>query len=241
MNDDRQSRQIKGSGRTYEDNPYTITICARFDLFTDLFTNLYVEVNRFSLLLSSLGHRALGEKLKSRRYLNWRKPIQMLRENVYVTSRGRYCSHHPAITYLSAEAASLSLPHSTYGLDVLVRIGYQRDYRRMPYSQIQEALPAHIRVSERHLSNLYREYLALLACAERLDVDKLKSAAAKYGGLILSVDGLEPEGGQPQLWVVREVLTGTLLAAGWLPRVDETTLTEFLAPVKRWICRGWPP
>jgi len=28
------------------------------------------------------------------------------------------------------------------------------------------------------------------------------------------------------------VLTGTLLAAGWLPRVDETTLTEFLAPVK---------
>jgi hypothetical protein len=173
-----------------------------------------------------------GEKLKSRRYLNWRKPIQMLRENVYVTSRGRYCSHHPAITYLSAEAASLSLPHSTYGLDVLVRIGYQRDYKRMPYSQIQEALPAHIRVSERHLSNLYREYLSLLACAERLDVDKLKSAAAKYGGLILSVDGLEPEGGQPQLWVVREVLTGTLLAAGWLPRIDETTLMEFLAPVK---------
>ena len=173
-----------------------------------------------------------GEKLKSHRYLNWRKPIQMLRENVYVTSRGRYCPRHPEMTYLSAEAASLSLPYSTYGLDVLVHIGYQRDYKRMPYSRIQPALPAHIRVSERHLPNLYREYLALLACAERLDVGKLKAAAAKYGGLILSVDGLEPEGGQPQLWVVREVLTGTLLAAGWLPRVDETTLREFLAPVK---------
>jgi len=102
----------------------------------------------------------------------------------------------------------------------------------MTSDRICESLPAHIRVSERHLSNLYRKYEALLACAERLDVDELKAAAAEYGGLILSVDGLEPEGGQPQLWVAREVLTGTLLAAGWLPRVDETTLKEFLAPVK---------
>lgn len=173
-----------------------------------------------------------GEKLKTRRYLNWRKAIQMLDETAYVTSRGRYCPQHPQITYLSAEAAHLSLPHSTYGLDVLVRIGYQRDYQRMTFTRIRETLPAHIRVSERHLPNLYQEYLALLACAERLDVDKLKAAAAEYGGLILSVDGLEPEGGQPQLWVVREVLTDTLLAAGWLPRVDEPTLTAFLAPVK---------
>ncbi len=173
-----------------------------------------------------------GEKLKPRRYLNWRKPIQMLSGNVYVTSRGWYCPHHPEATYLSAEAAHLSLPNSTYGLDVLVRIGYLRDYKRMTCAQIRESLPSHVRVSERHLSNLYREYAALLACAERLDVDKLKAAAAKYGGLIVSVDALEPEGGQPQLWVVREVLTGTILAAGWLPRVDKTTLEEFLAPVK---------
>ena len=46
--------------RSAEDNRYTITICARIDLFTDLFTNLYFEVNRFLLLFSSLGHRALG-------------------------------------------------------------------------------------------------------------------------------------------------------------------------------------
>ncbi|MBC8445970.1 MAG: hypothetical protein H8D74_02090 [Chloroflexi bacterium] len=173
-----------------------------------------------------------GAALQSRRYLNWRKPIQMLSGNVYVTSRGRYCPHHPELTYLSAEAARLSLPHSTYGLDVLVRIGYQRDYQRMTHAQVHQALPDHIRVSQRHLSNLYREYLALLTCAERVDVEALKAAAAKYGGLILSVDGLEPEGGQPQLWVAREVLTGKLLAAGWLPRVDELTLKEFLAPVK---------
>jgi hypothetical protein len=96
--------------------------------------------------------------------LNWRKPIQMMSENVFVTSRGRYCPDHPKMTYLSAEAARLSLPNSTYGLDVLVRIGYQRDYRKMTYAQIHASLPVHIRVSGRHLSNLYREYEALLAC-----------------------------------------------------------------------------
>ncbi len=173
-----------------------------------------------------------GEKLRSHRYLQWRKSIQMISENVFVTSRGRYCPHHPEGTYLSAEAAHLSLPNSTYGLDVLARIGYQRDYRRLSWEQVHESLPDHIRVSQRHLSNLYREYTVLLACAERLDVEELKDAAAKFGGLILSIDGLEPEGGQPQLWVMRELLTGTILAAGWLPRVDEATLKEFLVPVK---------
>ena len=172
------------------------------------------------------------QKLKLRPYLSWRKSIQLLSQNVYVTSRGRYCSKHGEITYLSSSAAHLSLPNSTYGLDVLVRIGYLRDYQRMSFPQIQQALPNHIEVSTRHLRNLYSQYQALLACAERLDVDKLKVAAAKYGGLIVSVDGLEPEGGQPQLWAVREVLTGVLLAAGWIPQVNQVTLCAFLLPVK---------
>ena len=173
-----------------------------------------------------------GKKLRSHRYLNWRKPIQMLSGNVFVTSRGRYCSCRPELTYLSAEAANLSLPYSTYGLDVLVRIGYLRDYEKKSSAEIHADLPTHNRISERHVNNLYQEYLALLACAERLDVDELRAVAAKYGGLIVSVDALQPEGGQPQLWVVREVLTGTLLAAGWIPRVDEDTIAKFLAPVE---------
>lgn len=172
--------------------------------------------------------------LRLRSYLNWRKHIQTLTTNLYVSSRGAYCDacQNSDLTYLSKYAAQLSLPNSTYGLDVLVRIGYLRDYYRLPYHLIAEQLPSHIKVSTRHLSNLYQEYLALLACAQRLDLDKLKSAVKQYGGLIYAVDGLEPEGGQPQLWSVREVLTGTLLAAGWVARVNQDTLAEFLAPVK---------
>lgn len=171
-------------------------------------------------------------QLKAQRYLRWRKGVQTLKEKVYVSSRGRYCPAHPELVYVSAAAGRLVLPGKSYGLDVLVRIGYLRDRERRTMAEIREELPAHIQVSERHVRNLYREYLGLLACADRLDVEALKEAATNYGGLILSVDGLEPEGGQPQLWVVRELLTNTVLAAGWLPRVDEATLSAFLEPVK---------
>ena len=124
------------------------------------------------------------------------------------------------------------LPNKKYALDVMVRIGYERDKRQPTWADIRADLPSHIQISERHMGNMYRDYLALLGSANSLDVEELRAAATKYKGLILTVDGLEPEGGQPQLWVARELLSDTVLAAGWLPRVDETTLKAFLAPVK---------
>ena len=44
-----------------------------------------------------------------------------------------------------------------------------------------------------------------------------------------------PEGAQEQLWVVREVLTGCILAVGWLLRVNQITLFELLTPVQNWL------
>ena len=149
-----------------------------------------------------------------------------------MTSRGRYCPEHSELIYVSSEAARMVLPRKKYALDVLVRIGYQRDNRQMTMPEIRADLPSHIQVSERHMGNLYRNYLTFMGCANRLDLEALKASAAQYGGLILTIDGLEPEGGQPQLWVVRELLSNTVLAVSWLPRIDETTLTAFLAPVK---------
>jgi len=87
---------------------------------------------------------------------------------------------------------------------------------------------------------LLQQYRLLLACAQHPQLEKLTQTMAEYGGLIISLDGLEPEGAQEQLWVVREVLTDTTLAAGWLPRVNTETLRELLAPVKAFLERhGW--
>jgi hypothetical protein len=50
--------------------------------------------------------------------------------------------------------------------------------------------------------------------------------------LIWSADGLQPESGEAQLWVVREVLTRLVVHAEWLAQVDQPTLKAFLQPVK---------
>jgi len=53
----------------------------------------------------------------------------------------------------------------------------------------------------------------LLACHERQYVACLTQAARQHGGLIIGLDGLAPEGGEPQLWSIRELLTGLALCA----------------------------
>jgi hypothetical protein len=53
-----------------------------------------------------------------------------------------------------------------------------------------------------------------LACLEREQLARL-SAVAAHTGLLLSLDSVAPEGGEPHLWVVRELQTG-LTVRSWL-------------------------
>jgi hypothetical protein len=75
----------------------------------------------------------------------------------------------------------------------------------------------------------------MASAMQKQQENNLAVSVEEYGGLIISLDGLEPEGAQEQLWVVREVLTGCILAVAWLPRVNQTTLIELLTPVEQWL------
>jgi hypothetical protein len=55
--------------------------------------------------------------------------------------------------------------------------------------------------------------------------------------LIIALDGLAPEGGEPQLWFIRELLTGLTLRSGWLSRFDQDTFEAFLQPLSQ---LPWP-
>ncbi len=70
----------------------------------------------------------------------------------------------------------------------------------------------------------------MLACHERQYLEELK-AVSERNGLILSRDGLAPEGGEPQLWLVRELQLGLTLRSGWLSRQDKATFVNFLQPI----------
>jgi hypothetical protein len=99
------------------------------------------------------------------------------------------------------------------------------------FEAIHEALQPRLQICESEVRLLYHErYLPLLACHERQYLEELR-AVSEQTGLILSTDGLAPEGGEPQLWVVRELQLGLTIRSGWLSQQDQDTFVNFLQPI----------
>jgi hypothetical protein len=175
-------------------------------------------------------------------YLVWDKTVQTLDGVLSIASRPGHCTsllcpgYHAR--FLSAEGQQIAPTGFTYGYDVVTRIGWQRQERRDIYTDIQGDLASQVQISESHVRYLYQQvYLPLLACHERAYEGQLAQVAQKHGGLLIALDGLAPEGGEPQLWFIRELLTGLTLRSGWLSRFDQLTFEAFLEPVSE---LPWP-
>src|SRR5205807_3234884 len=96
-----------------------------------------------------------------------------------------------------------------YGYDVLVRIGWWRQEYRATYREIHADLATQVRISVSHVGYLYQQVsLPLLACHERQHRAHLAQIAQQQGGLIVALDGLAPQGGEPQIWCIRELSSG---------------------------------
>ena len=186
-----------------------------------------------------------SEPLVLSKHYSWCKTVQHLDKVVYVASRPKECPNPGCQLYeqriTSVVAQREALPHGTYGLDVVAQIGWWREREYRSFDEIHADLQAHVQIGRRQIDLLYQRYQQLLASAEQPQTAELDAAVQTYGGLLLSVDGLEPEGAQEQLWVVREGLTGQILASGWSPRVNVQTLTALLQPVQQWLAQQqWP-
>jgi hypothetical protein len=169
-------------------------------------------------------------------YLSWDKVVQTLDQVLSIASRPGHCATAscPGHTtpLLSAAGQQIALPGTTYGHDVIARIGWQRQVRRDIYADIHADLAARIQISESQVRYLYQQvYLPLLACRERQHADRLTQVVQHYGGLLLALDGLAPTGGEAQLWFIRELTSGVTLRSGWLSRFDQATFEAFLAPL----------
>ena len=68
-----------------------------------------------------------------------------------------------------------------------------------------------------------------MACHERRQRKRLETWACKQGGLIIALDGLEPEAGEPHLWVIRELSTDLTLRSAWMNRQTQGAFQDFLA------------
>ena len=140
------------------------------------------------------------------------------------------CEGYP-VKWKSARWQQIAPRSCTYGYDVIAQVGWLRQTGKETFGAIQATLAQRLQISETQVRSLYHErYLPLLACHERKSWDQLRSVAMQTG-LILSLDGLAPEGGEPQLWVVRELHSGLTLRSGWLAKQDEVTFVNFLQPI----------
>jgi hypothetical protein len=183
-----------------------------------------------------------GGGLMLRNTLLWNKTIQTLAGVRSVASRPACCVDPQctgaSMLLRSVAGQQVALPATTYGYDVVVRIGWQRQTRCATYAEIHADLTPQIQLAESQVRRLYQQvYLPLLACHERQHHDRLTQVAAQHGGLVLALDGLAPEGGEPQLWCIRELLTGVVLRSGWLSGQDQTTFEGFLLPLRT---LAWP-
>ena len=168
-------------------------------------------------------------------YVTGRKTVQTMLRVMTIAYRPKVCvqpgcAATPA-AFPSAAWQRVAPKHGTYGYDVIAQIGWERQHGHAHFDVIQAQLASRVDLSESHVRYLYHyKYLPLLACHERTHLDTLQQVGAATG-LRLSLDGLMPMGGEPQLWVVRELQTGWTLRSGWLLRQDETAFVEFLRPM----------
>jgi hypothetical protein len=133
--------------------------------------------------------------------------------------------------YYARGVLLISLPYSTYGLDVLAFIGWQHEHEHLQLVEIQRMLNARgVLINERTVGKLYRQFLALLGAMSEQTQARLAETAAEHGGLVWAIDALQPEGHETLLYVLYEVLGRTPVAAIQLKGATAEELSEWLKP-----------
>lgn len=175
-----------------------------------------------------------GQPLTSVYTSGW-KTVQTMREVITIAQRPKCCVNAECSgsnkMLRSVRWQQVAPLWCTYGYDVIAQIGWQRQIQRQTFSEVHLDLQGRVRLSESQVRALYHDrYLPLLACHERRQMERLKAIAVQ-GGLWLSLDGLAPEGGEAQLWLVRELQSGVTLRCGWMSQQDQTAFVNFLQPI----------
>jgi len=142
------------------------------------------------------------------------------------------CSNRETV-YRSAEAESYSMKYLTFGLDVLALVGQLRFREQKHRSEIAEELLHHgIKTSERTVQTLYERYSLLLRASLNEHVQQaLQQVVEEHKGIVLSIDGIQPEKGNETLYVIREVISGTIVAAKNVKSSSTEELKELIQPI----------
>ena len=171
-----------------------------------------------------------------RRNIAWRKTIQRMDGLFRVTSWAHCCSDGrcPASgnRFRSSEAELLSLKWRTFGLDVIVEIGFRREEGHETVSEIHSALVrGGVTISEREVYELLEVFYALLELRCPVD-DDYRAEVERNGGVVLSIDGVKPEWANDTLYILMDTQTGRVLHTAVLHSSAHEDLVPLFEHVK---------
>ncbi len=135
--------------------------------------------------------------------------------------------------YVPEEVGAWVLPQGEFGLDVIAHIGQLRTREQRSVPQIHQALLAHgVTIAERSVTVLLHRYEELVALC-LADAAQLRARLRPQGGVILALDGLQPDVGHEVLWVLRDVVSGEPLLARSLLGATADDLVPLLEEVRQ--------
>jgi len=140
--------------------------------------------------------------------------------------------------YRSAAADALALPGFTFGLDVVLWVGHLRLAQHQTVDEIHQAVgerlaPLQQRISRREVLWLFEAYAALLRAGTEVSADPAWRAQVQAnGGLLLALDGIQPDKGNETIYLVRDVLTRRVLTAENVTSSTKAAIRQVLAPVE---------
>lgn len=138
-----------------------------------------------------------------------------------------------SVGFAPPEEARLALPKFTYGLDVLTEIARLRWVMRQSVPEIHRTLgESHeLPMSERNVDysiQTWQELATAWVLQDRSRIESLK----QQGGIILGMDGLQPEKGHDTLYLIRDTISQTNLLTRALSNSSSENLVELIEEVK---------
>jgi hypothetical protein len=134
--------------------------------------------------------------------------------------------------YAPEEAGAWALPQGEFGLDVIALIGRLRSREQRSVPQMHQILRERgVQIAERSVTVLVHRYEELVAL-RLADAAQLRDRLRPHGGVILALDGLQPDVGHEVLWVLRDVVSGEALLARSLLGATADDLVPLLEEVR---------
>src|SRR5260370_5104248 len=167
--------------------------------------------------------------------------IITLKQVIRLVHCGYRCPHPECsgrkTLYRSAEADALALAGFTFGLDSVLFVGQQRLREHKTVDEIHQSLsqqlaPLAQTISRREILFLFEAYSALLRAGTEVTHDEAwKEQVRKNKGIVLAIDGIQPDKGNETIYLLRDGLTGRILHADNVTESTREGLKQLLAPV----------